>query len=215
MFEPRNEGFAVNTSTRIAIAATLAAAALLSSAAQADESPWVVRLRAVNLSPANKSDAAEGLPADAIHINSKWLPDVDFEYFFSPHWSGELVLTYPQSQTVSVAGQDIGTFKHLPPVLTAKYNFNPAGTFRPYLGVGVNITLISNVDLAGGAVTLSKSSVGPAVQAGFDFKLADHWFVNADIKWAQIRSDVNVDNVKISEVKIDPVLSGVGIAYRF
>jgi hypothetical protein len=52
-------------------------------------------------------------PRDAIHINDKWLPDLDFEYFFTPYWSTELVLTYPQSQTVTVSGTPIGSFKHL------------------------------------------------------------------------------------------------------
>jgi outer membrane protein len=31
---------------------------------------------------------------------------------------------------------DIGTFKHLPPILTVKYNFNPGGKIRPYVGAG-------------------------------------------------------------------------------
>jgi len=73
-----------------------------SAAAADDEGPWEVRLRALYLDPANKSDAIPGLaPADAIHINSKLLPDVDFEYHFTPNWSSELVLTYPQKQTVT------------------------------------------------------------------------------------------------------------------
>ena len=203
------------------------AAVLASTAVRADDGPWEVRLRAVYLSPANNSDPVPSLavPSDASHINSKWLPDLDFEYFFAKHWSTELILTYPQSQTVTVEKSalggptDIGTFKHLPPILTAKYNFNPDGTFRPYVGVGVNLTLISNVDLNVPVVNkkldLDSSSVGPAAQAGFDIKLADHWFANADVKWAQIRSDVKLDGAKISQARIDPFLFGVGIGYRF
>ena len=96
------------------------------NSARADDGPWEVRLRGVYLEPANQSDAITGLlPENAISINQKWLPDLDFEYFFTPHWSTELVLTYPQTQTVYVEGTPIGTFKHLPPVLTAKYNFMP------------------------------------------------------------------------------------------
>jgi outer membrane protein len=74
--------------------------------------------------------------------------DVDFEYFFTPNWSSELLLTYPQSQSVTVRESalggptNIGSFKHLPPTLTLKYNFNPDGNFRPYVGVGVNLTLM-------------------------------------------------------------------------
>jgi outer membrane protein len=195
-------------------------ATLAMAVARAEDDPWEVRLRAVYLDPANKSDAIAGLaPANAIHINSKVLPDLDFEHFFTPNWSAELVLTYPQSQTVSVSGTDIGTFKHLPPVLTAKYNFLPQQDFQPYVGAGVNLTLISNVNLAVpgvGKLDLSSSSVGPALQAGFDYRVAEHWFLNADVKWFKLGSDVDLVGVgKISTVHIDPFLFGVGIGYRF
>jgi outer membrane protein len=126
------------------------AAFFCATVAQAEESPWVARVRAVYLSLANKSDAIAALaaPKDAIHINSKAILDVDFEYFFTPNWSSELLLTHPQSQSVTVRESalggptNIGSFKHLPPTLTLKYNFNPDGNFRPYVGVGVNLTLM-------------------------------------------------------------------------
>jgi outer membrane protein len=71
-----------------------ALSAIAVSPARADDGPWEVRLRAVYLYPENNSDAIAGLvPENAIHINDKWLPDLDFEYFFTPHWSAELVLT--------------------------------------------------------------------------------------------------------------------------
>ncbi len=88
----------------IVVAATAALSCSISTPAQADDNPWEVRLRAVYLDPANDSGAYAplGIPKDAIHINHKWLPDLDFEYYFAPHWSSELVLTYPQKQTVTV-----------------------------------------------------------------------------------------------------------------
>jgi outer membrane protein len=219
----------MNINLKTAAVALGVAGVLAGTVARADDDgPWEVRLRAVYLSPANKSDAIPALavPADDIHVNSKWLPDLDFEYFFTPNWSSELILTYPQSQTVTVEKSalggptDIGTFKHLPPILTAKYNFNPAGDFRPYLGVGVNLTLISNVNLAVPTakpipLSLDSTSVGPAAQAGFDFRIAEHWFLNADVKWAMIRSDVKFDGTKLTQARIDPLLYGVGIGYRF
>jgi outer membrane protein len=205
-----------------AVAAMLATLAL--SPARADDDPWEVRLRGVYLDPANKSDAIAALsvPSDAIHINSKWLPDVDFEYYWTPSWSTELVLTYPQSQTVTVSGTSIGTFKHLPPVLTMKYDFLPTEDFQPYVGVGVNFTIISDVNLAVPGTTpiplkLSSTSFGPALQAGFDYKLQDHWYLNADVKWFKLQSDVDVaaSGAKVSTVHVDPFLFGIGIGYRF
>ena len=57
---------------------------------------------------------------------------------------------------------------------------------------------------------LSKTSVGPTVQAGFDYRTANHWFIRVDVKWAQLRADV-----KLAKVTVDPVLSGIGIGYRW
>jgi outer membrane protein len=196
--------------------------------AAAEESAWEVRVRAVYLDPANRSDAIPSLavPKDAIHIDSKTFPEIDFEYFFSPHWSSELILTYPQKQTVTVESSAlggaavIGSFKHTPPVLTAKYNFNPYGAWRPYIGAGVNFTLISDSRLAVPtappmALELSRTSVGPAAQAGFDYRLTTHWFAHADVKWALLRADVKYDSATIARVSIDPLLFAVGMGYRF
>ena len=190
------------------------------SSARADDGPWEVRLRGVYLAAAQQSDAITGLlPANAITINDKWLPDLDIEYFFVPHWSTELVLTYPQTQDVYVEGTKIGTFKHLPPVLTAKYNFLPGENFQPYVGAGVNLTIISDVNLnvpGVSALKLNSTSVGPALQAGFDYKIQDHWYANVDVKWVLLGSNVYLPGqVRISSVELNPFLIGLGVGYRF
>ena len=215
----------------VLVAASGVAISLAAHSARADdnsEGNFEARVRAVYLIPANKSDAIPALavPSDAIHINSKTLPEVDFEYFITPSWSSELILTYPQSQTVTVESSalggpaNIGTFKHLPPILTLKYNFIPGGDFRPYVGAGVNFTLLSDVRLAVPtappmALELSRTSVGPAVQGGFDYKMADHWFANADVKWAMLRANLKLDSATLAQVRADPVLIAVGVGYRW
>jgi outer membrane protein len=200
--------------------------------AHADEGNWEIRVRAVYLDPANQSGAIGSpydVPANEIHINGKVLPDVDFEYFFTPHWSSELILTYPQTQNVTIEKSAfgvpavIGSFKHLPPILTAKYNFLPGSNFQPYVGLGVNFTLIYGADLnvpAAGEnppikLTLNSTSVGIAGQAGFDYKVADHVYLNADIKYASLGSNVYTGGAKVTSVTINPFLFGAGIGYRF
>lgn len=202
-------------------------AGLAAGAVRADEGPWEVRLRAVYLDPANGSDAVPSLavPTNAIHVNSKVLPDVDFEYFVAPNWSAELILTYPQTQTVTVEKSalggptDIGTFKHLPPILTAKYDFLPGHDFQPYVGVGVNLTLIYDDNVivpTVGKLYMKSWSVGPAAQVGFDYKIAPQWYVNADLKWALIGSSLDLAGVgQVSTAHINPLLFGVGVGYRF
>lgn len=201
---------------------SLAAAAFcaVGSLQAADEGPWMVRARAVHIKPADKSDpiAALSVPADKITVSTKTIPEVDFSYFFTPHFAAELILTYPQQHDVKVAGTFIGTFKHLPPTLTAQWHFLPGETFNPYIGAGLNLTLISDVKLAVpgvGGLGLSSSSVGPAIQAGVDVKVAPQWYLNLDLKYVQLRSDVKLGGTKISAVQIDPLLIGLGLGYRF
>lgn len=90
--------------------------------------------------------------------------------------------------------------------------------FRPYLGAGVNATLISKVAFfvpTIGSLALDSTSFGGALQAGLDIRVADHSYLNADAKYVQIRSKLNVGGAKLSELRIDPLLYGVGLGYRF
>ena len=202
---------------KVILALSLATIGFTATQAMADEaqSPWMVRVRAVNISPANSSDPIGGVgPADLITVSSKTIPEVDISYFVTPNWSAELILTYPQKHDVALAGTTIGSFKELPPTLTAQYHFAPDAKVNPYLGAGINYTRISDQNLPLG-LTLDNNSVGLALQAGVDFKLDKNWSLNLDIKKFQLRSDVSVAGVKISSVKVDPLLVGVGVGYRF
>lgn len=200
----------------------LALLMLVPVAAQAEEGRLMMRVRAVHISPADKSDAipALGVPADAIDVSTKTIPEVDFTYFLGRNLAAELILTYPQKHDVELSGTPLGSFKHLPPTLTLQYHFAPEGVLRPYLGAGVNLTLISDVNLAVpgvGELDLEGSSFGMAGQAGCDVKLGQKLFLNADVKYVAIRSDVTLaaSGQKVTAVKVDPWLIGFGLGYRF
>lgn len=204
------------------IALALAAFVLAPVVAYAQEGPLMIRARGVYISTADKSDAIPALsvPADAITVSKKLIPEVDITYFFNKNLAAELILTYPQKHDVEVAGTKIGTFKHLPPVLSLQYHFAPDGMVRPYVGVGANLTIISDVKLAVpgvGALDLEDTSVGMSGQFGFDVKLSPKVFLNADLKYVALRSDVllKASGTKVSLVKVDPWLIGVGFGYRF
>lgn len=188
---------------------------LISGQVLAQESPWLVRTRAVHINPADKSDAAPGagIAKDAISVSSETIPELDISYFFTPNIAAELVLTYPQKHTVKLNGAKLGTFKHLPPTLTLQYHFTPSAQISPYVGAGVNYTLISSEKLGG--LKLENDSVGLALQVGVDFKIDKNWSVNVDVKKVQLRSDVLAGGTKLTKLKIDPYLIGVGVGYRF
>jgi outer membrane protein len=198
-----------------AMVLAVAGSVAMSFAAQAADGPWLVRVRAVNIDSANGDSTGLGLS-----INNKVIPEIDFSYFVTPQIAAELILTYPQKQTVRSNGADIGSFKHLPPTLTVQYHFTGMGAFKPYLGAGVNYTRISDVSFAPAVVTalhpdLSRNSYGLALQAGADYEISKGVYLNLDVKKVDIRADVKSSGTKVGEFKVDPLLVGLGIGWRF
>jgi outer membrane protein len=203
------------TFNRTTWAILLAGSALLPFASQAQDAPWLVRLRAVDLESANKDSTGLDLS-----INNKVIPEIDFSYFFTPQVAVELVLTYPQKQTIRSGGAEIGSLKHLPPTLTAQYHFTTLGEFKPYVGAGLNYTRFSNVSFSPAVQTalqpsLSQNSYGLALQVGFDYEVVKNTYFNFDVKKVQIHTDVSSAGTKVGTLKVDPWLIGVGIGRRF
>lgn len=197
----------------------IAAAALLTmgtcASAQAQEGPWLVRVRAVNLDSSNKDTTGLGLS-----INNKTMPEVDISYFFTPNIAAELVLTYPQKHTLSSNGAAIGSLKHLPPVLSAQYHFSPTSTIRPYVGVGLNYTNFSAVNFnpavdAALHPSIKHNSFGLSLQVGADVELAKNLYLNLDLKKVQLGTTVYSSGTKVGTFKVDPVLASVGLGMRF
>ena len=168
----------------------------------------MVRARAVHLDSSNGDSTGLGLS-----INDKWLPEFDVTYFYNKNLAVELILTVPQKQTLSSNGAAIGSFKHLPPTLTLQYHFDAQG-FKPYVGAGINYTRLSAVHLPAG-VTVDRNSFGPALQVGVDIPVAKNLYLNLDVKKVQIKTDVRSNGTKIGTFKVDPVLVGVGLGWRF
>lgn len=199
------------------LAAALLGAVLSSSAfaQQATEGSWMVRARAVHLESSNGDSTPLGLST-----NNKWLPEVDISYFYNKNLAVELILTVPQKHTLYSNGGAIGTFKHLPPTLTAQYHFTDLGKFKPYLGAGVNYTRLSSVNFSPAVAaalnpSVDKNSFGLALQAGVDIHLKDNLYLNLDVKKVQIRTDVASFGRNVGEFRVDPVLIGVGLGWRF
>ena len=191
------------------VLALLAATGL--GAVQAQESPWLVRLRATHLDMANRN----GTTVPDLRVNDKTIPEVDVSYFFDKNVAAELMLTVPQKQTVYSGSTALGTFKHLPPTLLLQYHFTDLDGYKPYLGVGINYTKISRVDILNGGATLDSHSWGGAFQAGVDIPLDRNWSLNFDVKKIYIRTDVYSGASNTGTLKLNPLAASIGIGYRY
>jgi outer membrane protein len=210
-----------------ALAVTLAVPSLASAQATQADGPWLVRLRAINIDP-NPSNSQTGtggfVPSNSINISSTWAPEVDISYFFTPNIALELVLTYPQKHNVSVSGVpgvgDVGSIKQLPPSLFAQYHFNTGTPFKPYVGAGLTWFYITdnNLNVNGASILdVRKSNWGFGLQAGLDYALTKNWYLNADVKYIWVETELT-DTAGLgidTKLKVNPWVWGLGVGYRF
>jgi outer membrane protein len=212
---------------RLLAAATLAGALTASvaaiaapQAAHAEQGPWLVRGRLLAVLP-DEGASVTVLGGD-LEIEDQFVPELDITYFFDKHWAAELILAVtPHEITHTPTGLDIGEVWLLPPTLTVQYHFQPDDPdFRPYIGAGVNYTMFFGHDDADPAILDADfdSSIGFALQAGFDIPIDEHWSINVDVKKVWINTDVRLDTTLgpvAADVDINPLIVGVGVAYRW
>lgn len=201
---------------------TASVAAMVSAAtpAQAEQGPWLVRGRLLAVLP--DEDATVSPLGGNLEIEDQYVPELDITYFFDKHWAAELILAVtPHEITHTPTGLDIGEVWLLPPTLTVQYHFQPDDPdFRPYVGAGINYTIFFGHDGADPAIFDADfdPSFGFALQAGFDIPIDEHWSINVDVKKVWINTDVQLDTglgPVAADVDINPLIVGVGVAYRW
>jgi outer membrane protein len=208
----------------LAVAAALAGpvAAQAQDAGTYDPGKWLFRVGMSQLNPdSNNLDLGEA----AVVADSDLSPTATVEYFLTKHIGTELLVAWPFTH-----GLDLDTFSGrplnrvanvdvLPPTLSLNWHFNPDGTFRPYIGAGVNYTMFSGEEtrgaLAGDSVKLD-DSIGAAGQVGVDIgNKTSNWFFNANIRYIDLSTDVSIDGVDVGKADLNPWVYGVHVGYRF
>ncbi|WP_177763421.1 OmpW/AlkL family protein [Flavobacterium sp. I3-2] len=204
---------------------------------ETDYKKWQVRLRGVGVIP--NPSAKIGTIGGGVDISTTFIPELDFTYFFTKNIAAELILgtskhkVHTTGSNLTAVGLpnnvdvDLGSVMLLPPTLTAQYHFYPGeGAFaKPYVGAGINYTIFYNVK-SGNMIKDVKyeNRAAFALQAGSDFNIGKDFFVNVDVKYLFLKTDVTVDASNLvngntldipAEVKINPLLVGVGVGYRF
>lgn len=160
-----------------------------------------------------------------VRISDEVVPSLQLEYFFTDRISAELLCCIARHEVVAVGTAlgrvDLGKVTHFPPTVTVKYRWTELGALQPYVGAGVNYThFFDDKTPKSGPVTGISygDSLGPALQAGADLRLDDHWALNFDVRKIWIHSNVKVSagatRLK-ADVDIDPWVISSGVAYRF
>ena len=189
---------------------------LSASAAMAGQ--WQVKVGGSAIAPTQDTKIANGTLTVEADSELAFTPSV--EYFFNDNISAELLLATPISHDVLINGAEAVKIKHLPPTLTAKYNFKNSTGFTPYIGVGATAFIAWDEETSGvlaGTKVKVKDDYGYAAQLGFNYQPADakNWGVFADVRYADLNPEVNVDGTTKFELDIDPVIYTLGYSYKF
>ena len=204
----------------VAAMAAVASLAPIAAQAQAQENPWMVRVRAVDLLFQNGQTSTV---ADLnVKAKNQVIPEFDVSYFFTKNIAAELVLTWPQQVNITAGSgnTNIGKVSALPPSLLAQYHFTDLGAFKPYVGLGVNYTIFgnrANFPGLGNSVQVDQNSVGVVGQIGADYMFDKNWGLNVDVKYATMSTNVTTvqGGTNLGKLTLNPWMPAVGVTYKF
>ena len=189
----------------------IASITLLGMSASAMAGDWQVKVGVSALAPTGDTQ----LGASTVKADNELGFTPSIEYFFNDYFSTELLLATPFNHDVLLDGAKAAKIKHLPPTITAKYNFKNATRFTPYVGVGGTAFIAWDEE---GVAKDVKEEFGFAGQIGFNFQPADakNWGVYADVRYADLSPEVTlVDNTTKFDLEIDPLVYTIGYSYKF
>lgn len=213
-------------------------AAMLSTAAHAEgefakAGTILVRLRAVVVAPddgGHNTGILPSVPTGTVNVGNAYVPEVDITYFVTPNIAIETICCAARHSikgdgAVAALGK-LGKTWVTPFTFNLQYHAN-LGSVVPYIGVGPTWTVFYGeketaalTGALGPNVKLNvKNKVGVDLQAGLDIPMGERWVINADFKYYFLKPKATLTGGAVPTqtigVRLNPIIAGVGIGYRF
>ncbi|WP_082493372.1 OmpW family protein [Acidovorax sp. Leaf160] len=192
-------------------------------------SPWRIYAGAAHIGFSTSAEVRAGgqlVPGADARADSNNSLAFGAIYDFHPGWSAEIALGLPPTTALKGTGTlagagTLGKVKYGPAVLSVRRQLWEDGPVRPYIGAGINYTLVlesrdgfvSNLDV--------KNGVGPVLQAGFEVPIDARWsfFVDAKKIWLKTTATGTLPALggapAHAKVRLDPLVVTAGVSYRF
>jgi len=225
----KNETYIYARLTQYAAALAILSASPQAALAQdsAEFKRWAASLNVtrvfVHEDAPNITLAGGPVPGSNVRIGDATSVTFDIGYFFTANVAANLFLGVPATAIIDGTGsiEPLGTLAKVnygPIILSAQYHFNNLGKVHPYLGVGVGrIVFLNEKDR-----TLADFSIddswAPAAQLGVRYELGAAWMLNADVRYVPFSTHAAglLGGAPVrSSLDIDPILTSVGVTYRF
>jgi outer membrane protein len=176
--------------------------------------------------------SAPTLPGSKIDIHSASALLLTGAYMITDSISVEFLGGLPYKHTIVGAGTvagvgKIGSIHQISPTALLQYRFlTPTDLFRPYVGAGptwakfyksegsANLTAVTN---PGGNPTIigGDTSWGASVEAGLNYKIDQHWFLDAAALKTFISTKSRMSTGQEISTKLNPVSFNVSVGYTF
>lgn len=134
-----------------------------------------------------------------------------------------------KSKLAAQNGQVVATVRQWAPTVFFNYKFlESSSAFRPFVGIGINVTRFKARTTAAGdtlyadgakpEISLS-DSIGPAVQLGMQYKLDQNWSINASVATARVDNKMTIVTKsglrQESSFRFNPTVYTATLGYSF
>ena len=176
--------------------------------------------------------SAPSLPGSQINIKSASAVFATLTYMITSDLSVEALGGLPYKHDIVGAGAvagvgKIGSIHQISPTVLLQYRFLDAnGPFRPYVGAGPTFAkfygskgsaALTAVTNPGGPPTTigGDTEWGGTLQAGANYKIDKHWFLDAAILKTFISTKATLSTGQSTSAKLDPIAINASVGYTF
>ncbi|WP_168073829.1 OmpW family outer membrane protein [Caulobacter sp. SSI4214] len=189
-------------------------------------SPWYIHTGplVVKYDESAKISVGGGqIPGARVKADSNYSVGIEAGYKFTKNWAVSLTVGAPPNAilvgTGPLEGVKLGKVMYGPAVLSGHYHFTNFGPkFEPYVGAGVNYTIVLRDKDAAVQNLKVKSPVGLVLQAGVESQINDRIGVFVDAKQIFLDTDATgtVGGAPASaEIQLNPLIVMAGVSVHF
>ena len=176
--------------------------------------------------------SAPSLPGSQINIKSASALFATLTYMVTDDISIEALGGLPYKHDIVGAGAvagvgKIGSIHQISPTVLLQYRFLSAdGPFRPYVGAGPTfakfygtkgsaaLTAVTNPGGPGTTIG-GDTEWGASLQAGANYKIDKHWFVDASVIKTFISTKATLSTGQETKARLNPIAINASIGYTF